>query len=135
MMRLSVFVGLVVVVRCIVDEPPKPGVDDWFGVDVEAPGPDGNDKRSVRIKAFPGNNLTALAIQFFDGHSPSYNSSDLDFVVNHLEEAGGGKCDSCKTLVELMSLRFIEMGRVLTLNHSPKRRTLTVIFVFRPEVR
>ena len=36
--------------------------------------------------------------------------------VDHLEEAAGGKCDACKTLVELMSERFIEMGPTLSIS-------------------
>jgi len=101
---------LIAVSTKAVDEPPSPAVEDWFGIDVEAPGPSGDDKRQVRLKAFAGNNLTALALQFFEGHVGKYNETDFRFVVDHLEEAAGGKCDACKTLVELMSERFIEMG-------------------------
>ena len=82
--------------------------------DVQVPDPNSTDadapKRSVRLKAFPGNNLTNLALQFFDDHVKKYNASDVDFVVNHLENAAGGKCDACKTFVEMLTDRFISMG-------------------------
>jgi len=106
-----------------------------FFSDVQVPDPNQTDgpKRSVRLKAFPGNNLTNLALNFFDDHVKTYNSSDLEFVVrifpslqhssrpltlvssfscqvNHLESAAGGKCDACKTFVEVLTDRFVDMG-------------------------
>jgi len=93
------------------DEPSKPDIEDWFGIDVEVPSPDDSgEKRSVRLKANPGNNLTALAMQFFTQHSPNYKKADMDFVVEHLENAAGGRCDACKTFVEVMTETFITMG-------------------------
>lgn len=84
--------------------------DDWYGVDITS-----NIKQdlSVRVKARPGENLQMLVDQFYTKHGDDFiqNNDDYIAMLIALEEAAGGKCDACKTFVELLTEELKEMGR------------------------
>merc|ERR1712196_361128 len=83
--------------------------DPWFGVDVQS----SQDKNySVRIRANPGDNLHILVDQFYQQHGHQFERREADFqaLLGTLEEAQGGKCDACNTLVEMLTAYFQELG-------------------------
>jgi len=67
------------------------------------------NKTRIRLNAYPGINLTALAEKYFEDSGHPRDDKVLEEIVDKLEARGGGDCDACKTMVEVLSSKLHEL--------------------------